>query len=833
MNLIHIAKANIIKNRSHTASLFIIIMIVSMLLSTGFSVMLGVGADYMRSVDRLNSMHSLFTMSRAQYLDSFEDFFKHDARVTDYNIEPAIAPDVRVTVNYGGDVELNVIMSNLDTERTISAPVITESSGSAARDRAIYLPEYARTRGYKAGDEFAMVYKNKRLSFVVAGFFDTNEFSTANDNAIRCFVPNETFEELSQLIGSSVMIAVRLANPYDSLAFNRDFCEAADIEFSSMMVDNSVIDFNSFANGSIIPIMSFSAIVVGFAFILAFISLMVIRFRVTNGIEDNLHGIGVLGAAGYTGRQIIAAFVLEYGLVALPASLLGILAAAPMFILVRMVMSSLSGIPWTLGVNVLAGAVSALSVTALLVTMVLLTCRKIKKLPPVVALRGGIAANSFRRNHFPLHGGTGSVQVRLGLKNMFAYGKLYAMNGLIIAGIALIVSFMLVIYQNFVLDFSSIVKMTGIEITDITLKVARHTDADALAAEIEKMPEVRNTSMFDWVFAKVGQQDVQGFVSNDFSRFETLGVYEGRFPEWDNEIAMPELLADELGKKMGDIVKVRVGGVTQDYIICGFYSTTNNGGHVCSLTLDGYQRLNPNYKRNSIYIYLSDGTTVEECRRLLEDKFGVVNVYKEANAGDPYAQAKARAEEKISNYLEHYDVDSVNYAVMYNGEIIMSGSSDAYQIAEITNYRDLAAAQLGTYASAVSATTQLIAVISLVIVALILSMTIKSIITKRRRELGSLKAGGFTTAELAVQLGISFIPGAVIGALIGCVCGGMLVSPFFVAVFRSSGVKNAEIAVQPAGIVAAGLLIILVTFGIAMFSAMRIRRISAYELLSE
>lgn len=830
-NILYIAKANIMRNRSNTITLFIIILVVSMLLTIGLSVLTGVNTEYMKNIDKLNSLHSAFIMTKDMYRDSFENLIKNDSRVTDYNIDPAIYPE-RVTVNYGGVVDLNVVILNLDTPRTISIPKMLEEDVSIPQDKAVYLPYYAKLVGYKLGDEYTMVYKNKPLNYVVSGFFETNEMSTSNGYAIKNFLHDEAFRNLAQQVGSSVWIAIRFFNPYDSVAFNSSFRDNIDVEISSMGERSVAVDFNMLAPGTTTAIMSFAGLVMGFAFIIALISLMVIRFRVTNSIDDNMHGIGVLGASGYTSGQIIASFILEYGLVALPAAILGVFVSMPMFSAIRTIMTSISGILWSLGANPAVGLLSALFVTALLLVMVLLSCRRIHKLPPVVALRGGISTNSFRRNFFPLSKGSGNVQTRLGLKNMFAYGKLYAMIGLIIAGISLAVTFMVVTFQNFVLDNTSFIKMVGVEISDVSLTVSRHTDADALANEIEKMPEVRKTSMMDWGTVKIEGENIAVLIANDYSRMESMTTFAGRFPEWDNEIAMPEMLAKSFGKEIGDTVKVKSSGVTQDYIISGYYSTTNLNGLVCAMTLEGYQRLNPNQKRGSVNVYLKDGVTVENFTTLLENSFGVVNVYK-VDENDKYAAAKARAEEKISNYLQQYNIDSVEYAAIYNGEIILSGSSSSYQIERIINYRELINAQTGIFASGISITTQFIAVISLIIIALILSMTVKSIISKRRRELGVLKAGGFTTRELATQLGISFIPAAILGVLIGCVGGGLLVNPAFAVMLGSMGVKNATFTVNPVVIAVVGLLIILITFGIATFSAMRIKNISAYELLSE
>lgn len=828
---LHMAKANILRHKSATVSLFIIILAMSAIAATGLGVLLGVTRDYMAGLDRLNSLHSATIMTKDMYLPSFEDIFRNDPRVSQYEVGEVLFPD-KPTVNYGGEIDINAMIFNLDSPWQISAPVIAEEDGSVPREQAIYLPVYAKGLGYKTGDAFTMVYKNKPIHLTVAGFFEANELTLANGYGIKYYVSDECYEILKGQIGSSVWIAARFFDPNDSTAFNNDFVSQIDIELSAMGEGSFMMDLEMVYSLVALPIMSFSAIILTFALLIAMISLMVVRFRVMAGIEGAMHEIGVLKASGYTSWQITACYIAEYAAVALPASLIGAVIPIPLFQFIRRFMSTMSGTTWTLGANIQAGLAAALFITGILLIMVLLSCRRIKRLPPVDALRGGIGANSFRRNFFPLDRGAWGAQTRLGLKNMFAYVKLYAMIGAVVAGISLAITFMAVLCQNFIGDMSAFADMSGVEVSDVVLTVTPRTDADRLAVELEKMPEVRKTSMFDWVVIRVGGIDVAGFASNDFDAMETTRAHDGRFPKYDNEIAIPKLLAAQLGKQIGDSVMVRAKGVSREFIITGFFSTTNNGGRVAAVTLGGYNRLDPDYKRQSINVYFNGGVSYGEFFEKLTQSFGILNVYRQ-NENGAFAKAKARAEEKISAYMEQYGINSVEYAVIYNGEIILSGSSGAYQIEKITNINEILKAQIGVYSQGMALITGIVAAVSLVIISLILSMTIRSIVARRRRELGTLKACGYTTKQLARQLAISFVPVALLGVITGCVAGVLAVNPAMTAIMSSQGVYKAELAVSMPMIILLGMAIGLATFFIANTSAMRIKNISAYELLSE
>ena len=112
-------------------------------------------------------------------------------------------------------------------------------------------------------------------------------------------------------------------------------------------------------------------------------------------------------------------------------------------------------------------------------------------------------------------------------------------------------------------------------------------------------------------------------------------------------------------------------------------------------------------------------------------------------------------------------------------------------------------------------------------------MTVRSIVAKRRHELGILKSCGFTTKQLARQLAVSFMPAAGSGVIIGCIIGAVSANPVLGKIFAFSGIYNSSFAVSSIATVLIGVLTLVVTYAVANISAMRIKHISVYELLSE
>ncbi|MCL2125750.1 MAG: ABC transporter permease [Oscillospiraceae bacterium] len=774
---IHIAKANIRKQKGAVASMFVIIMLISILCTLGMSVMLGVMDDYEAGNERLNGLHSALVLPKDIYEPSMESTIKNDPHVTQYDIGEVVF-NGRLPINYGGELEHRVIILNADEALNVSDPAISAADSAIPLDSAIYMPEYARRLGFEVGSSFDFTYRNNNINLTVAGFFESAEFTMPNGSALKLFASAECFEMLKEIMGSSVWIAIRYDDPYYSSVFNESLLSDISIEISFFTEDSYIENFEGAASNAITPTMILTAILLIFALVIILISLLVTRFRVTNSIEDSMHSIGVLKASGYTSRQIIAGYLVENAAIAIPAALAGFLLSIPSLSVVRKAIESMSGTKCTLGVNTIAGIIASIIVVALLLLMVMRSCRRIRKLMPVDALRGETAASNRRRNSFPLQKGAGGVHARLGLKGTSAYAKRYIMISIILAAATFVVIIIAALYQNFVLDQSALMRMIGIELAEADVSVAQHADADALAAELAQLPEVRKTAMLDWCAFRMDDVRVTGFLSDDYSLMETMLPHDGRAPKYDNEVAMPKLLASRLGKTLGDTVSIKANGQELGFIICGYYSCANNGGEMGLLTLEGYKRLDPEYRRNNIHVYL----------------------HKDAE----------------------YEAFADKIRAAYGDDIL-----------KVTDFLAWAEANISVYGDIVKLLTQVISLISLLIIALIIIMTARQIVSKRRRDLGIMKAGGYTTAQLTKQLVISFLPGSLIGIAAGAVCGTAMVNPAVTAMFTSTGVYNANVHIYSLAAAAIGAIVLVFTLAAVYVSASKIKRITVYELLAE
>lgn len=140
---------------------------------------------------------------------------------------------------------------------------------------------------------------------------------------------------------------------------------------------------------------------------------------------------------------------------------------------------------------------------------------------------------------------------------------------------------------------------------------------------------------------------------------------------------------------------------------------------------------------------------------------------------------------------------------------------------------------MGTYLSIVSKLGIGMMVITLVVVILVLYFVINSSVIRKKRELGIQKAIGFTTFQLMNQLSLGFLSPIMIGVLLGSAAGITLTNPFMSVAMSAMGIMKANFIIMTSWITLLGVALVIVSYFTSMLITYRIRKISAYALVSE
>lgn len=836
MAILRLALANLRHKKNAAFSFGLIVLIAVMLLDTGLTLLCTLPSYYDYSNDRLNAPHYVIRVPNNLYQEDDSAFFQNDPRVSESETEEIVLME---SASYQlGDGKLLVLPNFYDAgrERSLLPLSLVGDTADVPEGEGIYVPLWLKLQGFQAGDPFVFEYKKRLYSYRIAGFFESTWFATMTSNMISFYLDSPAYDALYRDIGGGKMISARLHDPARLDALEADFKAqtSVDLDTPGLNTEALSVKIDTMRSAGTMITTLLSAIFAAFSVVVLAIALLVIRFRISNYIQDNIQNIGALEAIGYTSGQIRLALALECVFAGTIGGVMGVAAGYGLLTLMGTLVSASLGVQWA---GVLHIGYDAVSLTAILLAVcatALLATRKIRRLSPVTALRFGLHTHSFRRNVLPLDKGNVPLPMKLACKALAANRWQYAMLALVLCGVTFVSSFAVLTYRNFAVDPAGFVKLMGEEMGDVVVTPTQHADLEALQSMLLQREGVRKVAVYDTSSVNLDGKLSTAQIAEDYAQLETTAVYEGNFPLHDNEIVITGRLSNLLGKKIGDTVTAERSGVRAQYIICGYNQTISNFGLKCMLTVGGMRRLNPDYNPASLNVYLAEGTDSARFISAINQEPFVVNPsIQEESPSQLEADARRRAEEKLQNLLSMYGVDSVQFALMDGDTVVLSGDTSAYLVESVLDQATMMKSTVGTYVVFIGVLCMGILILAALISVLILHLVVKSTVVRRRRELGVYRALGYTAGQLRSQIALSFLPVSLIGVICGAVAGGLFTGPSLSALMYSMGISRLSIMIDPLLLALLAVGVLLATFLIAMAAARPVKKISAYELFTE
>ncbi|MGM9951575.1 MAG: ABC transporter permease [Lysinibacillus sp.] len=781
VKIMNLAIANIRKSKSATASLFIFILVAALLLNMGLMVITQINPFFDSKAEKLRDPHAIILMSDATYNSNYKEFITSYPGVTEVEAEEVIIMNT-AKFDYGNsELTSNTAIFNADDHRDIGELKLVEKLDTSSADD-IFIPYIFKTNGgYELGEDFTFYYQNKRYDYRIAGFFETTMMGTTNVGIMKFMLPEAPYQtladELDKLTEGWAISAV-MEDKTQSTKLLNDFTK----EFPQSTVDESDsymwgLSFGMVKNVSTLTINIIAVILVAFAAIIVLVSLIVIKYRVSNSIEDGMTNIGVLKAIGYTGRQILSSMIYQFGLIALSASIVGVALSYCLMPFIGGIISSLSGLIWHQKFDMIINVVNVFIVVFCVVIVTFISALRVRNIQPIMALRGGIHTHSFRKNHFPLENTGGGLHFLLAIKSMVMHAKQNIMILFIITALTFASVFSLVLYYNIASDKTAFVDLFNTEPANVMMFVKSNADTRELLNGIQEMEQVRKVNRLELIGTKIDGYIVDTNVTEDYDQLENDSVYEGRQPKYENEISISWMVSEQIDKGVGDTVEVEYGTGKATFLVTGLSQSISNLGWVAALTRDGMQQVHPDYKGTTFYVYL-DGISNESFIENVQERYG------------------------------DYIVDTLDI-----DETIES--------------------QTGMYTAAVLAVMVMVLAITILVVVMILYLVIKTMIIKRKKEFGVMKAVGYSTIQLMHQISISFVPVMVTGVAIGGVLGYFFTNPMLSVLLSGAGAKRLDFTIHLPTIVMLCVGILIVAYMVSMMVSLKIRKISAYSLITE
>ena len=520
-----------------------------------------------------------FTQMHAGELElaRLETFAKQNKAVADFQVVEFLNLDGAQFLFAGGsladsvqDNGFSVQSEKFDFLLDLDGDVITVSDGE------IYVPiAYIQDGTARVGETVVVAGR----TFTITGALRDSQMQPLLSSSKRFLVSENDFDTLRKFGSMEYLIEFRLHDLGELGAFEADYT-AAGLEANGPTLTYALFRmFNGLSDGLMIAVMLLvSALVIAIAF-------LCIRFTLLAKIEDDYREIGVMKAIGLRIEDIKKIYLTKYVAIAAIGSLLGY---GLSFLFRDMLLANIRlymGESDNTSLAPVLGIVSVVIVFLAIVAYVNGMLGRFRKISPAEAVRFGVSqgkvggARRFRLSINKLLG----INVFLGIKDVLARKSLYVT----MLAVLVLAAFIIIVPQNLhnTISSNSFITYMGVGNSDLRIDIQQTDQISNKAAQIATTMKndpsiskfvVLTTKTFRVKLADGSQERIKIELGNHL--VFPLTYTNGRAPAAENEIALSVLNANEMGKKVGDVITVIINGNETTLEVCGVYSDVTNGG---------------------------------------------------------------------------------------------------------------------------------------------------------------------------------------------------------------------------------------------------------------
>ncbi|MBR4557127.1 MAG: FtsX-like permease family protein [Clostridiales bacterium] len=779
-----LTKSNLRKNRGTSVGLFLLMLIATCLIGVSLLIFFDAYPMASKEAERLNAGDGFITIQ-----DGLEGF-------DDEKIEELIGNDTdryfvyrnitypQLSLSFGGGNTTGVVSVSDSSAfgREMNRFEVAYEDTSIT-ENYIYLPyQFSTAGGFKTGDTFEYDNSGKTFSFKVRGFLNLAYGGCNNNGRFSLVVDDESYENIREEDLDTINIIYDLKDGVNNGEFSiRTSNEAIKVNPNAVLVGDQLD--NVISNRTFIGLILAVSMLVLTTLIVAAVAMMLAN-SIGNYIKENMKTLGALKAIGYTGSNIKSSLVVWFLIIACIGSIAGIILSYVFMPFMAGLIVGQMGIPYQVSFNVLATVIPIAFVVLFTLIVTLINAAKISKIQPIVALREGVESHNFKRNHVDLTKSSLSLNMSLAMKTLFGNMKQNVITFFVVGFMIFACIISLLMYENFSRD-------PKMEI------FATEVCAGVVVSDKEKEDEIREYVNSRNDITNIREMFYTYFYYNDEVKFFTYVVedtslmsnpnlcYEGRIPQFDNEVAVSGSFAKAYDYNVGDKIKIDYGDNSYEYLITGLIQTTNNNGREAILTYEGAGRVVDMDMMPSWFWF----DLVDESTDL-----------------DKNVEATTKVIDEVKEKFDGHVVNTINFSEL------MSGS--------MSTFRGISTIML-----------VLMVAISVVVIALILFLLIKALVYNKRKDYGIYKALGYTSGSLMLQTALSFMPSIIVSIIVFSIVSYHVVNPYMSIYMRAFGLMQCNFDVPVIGVVAIGVGFAIVSFFLALLQTARIRKIEAYNML--
>lgn len=778
--LFKILKKDFQRNKVITIALFIFIMVSSLLVSSGSSVIIELFGAIDNLFERANIPHFVQMHSGEIDVSVIDRFASGNDLVKDHQIAEMLVID-GTDIFFGNShtSDENSVMDNYFVKQNKSFDVLLNLKNQVLQVNKgeIAVPIYLmQQKNLKIGDSIRILDGSFEMVFTVTDFVRDALMNPSIVTSKRFVVNEADFDILNENIDKmDYLIEFQLTDPNNISKFTNDY------QSSNLPQKGPTVDYQLFKTMNALSDGIVAAVIILVSILLIIIALLCLRFTILTTMEEDYKEIGVMKAIGIMQKDIKRIYLIKYIAMAVVACMSGYLLSLRVS---KLFTSNISLYIGTASKNTKHFLIPFLA-TGLLFLIVIFFCvivlRRFNKISAVQALRFGTMGTTkvntrllaLSKNRLL------DTNVFLGVKDVFGRLKMY----LLLFTIFVICSFIIIVPVNFLNTFQSpsFVSYMGVGQCDIRIDLQQSKNTiqefNNMVEYIKKDKDVEKysphiTCKFSVLNSDGAWQNIN-VETGDFSIFP-LEYLKGTTPKADNEIALSQLNADELGKTVGDTLLLVVDGREQEMLVSGIYQDVTNGGKTAKALIS--------YNPETAVWYIIN-----------------VNVKQDVN---------------ISNKIAEY--------------------TKSFPSAKVTYLKDYLKQTLGATIKQVKLVTILATVIAILISILITSLFLKMLIAKDTSQIAIMRSIGFTLRKIKIQYIVRTLLVLGIGILVGTIFSNTMGQGLVSILMSSMGASKVEFVVNPivSYLLCPFILILVVTITTLMCTT-SIKRFNITKMLTE
>lgn len=771
-----LARSNLRRAKGRTAAIAVLILFAAFMLNLWLMLAMDYKQNFVRYHDTLQEGHVTLVIDKAlaETEPIFCETLANEAETTAFCMNPCMSMVGSFAYN-GGEMNSEFILLEKQAalNRSVGKMEIVEDSTFTS---GIYLPMIYKTGEISVGNEIEIQIGSHTVRYTVCGFFNSVMAGSHNCSLCALLLTEDQYRILENMeyAPQATLLSVRISDPSHSESF-----EAMLKNRISAQYPEARILSNSYAlvsSSRYISQMICSGIVSAMAFLVLLIAIAVIASDIVHYVRENMKNLGALKAVGYTSRQLIGALLLQFSGISLISAAVGAGCSYFLFPFVNTMMISQTGIPYAVHFLPLPFLLALLLPVGMVTIAVWLSARKIKRIEPITALRGGIRTHHFKRNRVPLAATNLPLNFALALKTTLSGIKQNITVCITVLVLSLVVVFSALMAENVIADITPFLNMVVGETADSCINIHPEIE-ETFLRELRQDPRVEKIYLYtSFEVRHVGGVGLMATLSEDFSQVNNPDVcVEGRFPKYENETAIAAKYAQEKHLKIGDEIFLTLGDKEAGYLISGFTQISNHLGKDCLLTRAGYERIG---MISDLSYYL--------------------------------------------NLAESADVDSFNEEIRARYD---------HHVNTVLNILSVIDGTASVYVSLMTVIVIAILVLSILVVVFVLYLLVRTMLHEKKHDYGILKAVGFTTKQLILQTAWSFLPALILSFFVGLTVSCLVINPLTAVFLSGIGIVKCTFDIPVLLIVLAGIGLIFLSFAMVCLLSLRVKRIAPRAML--